>query len=327
MFLVSNLSVFVWITLFDVPINNFILFIIIEILKLIYIFMLINVASHINYIPNKILSLITLLCLVIRALILILMAFVNKYSENLGYTLLFIAFTLFMVYLLIMLIIIRFSTYLEKYSKNSLENDKFRYLAQYSDTALNAFENVKYWNHDLRNHMSIILSLLESQSEKEIRKYINELNIETSKLEGVVYTNNLILDCLLDSKINYAKKQNITVNLDIHFKQPLSMYELDIVTLMSNLLDNAIESCERISNDRWIDIYLKTENNKFIIKIKNPTDGNLGTSIFKTRKKSGIHGIGLLQIDKIVTKYNGHVDRSHNNNIFSTIILLINKSL
>lgn len=327
MFLISNLSVFAWITLLDVPIRNIKLLIIVEVLKLLYTFMLINIASYIDYIPTKLFLLIALLCLIMRALIIILIVFANKYSESFGYTLLFISCILFMIYMLIMVIIVIFSSYLKKYSRNAAENDKLRYITEYSDTALNAFEDMKLWNHDLRNHMSVILSLLESQSESEIKKYINDLNIETSKLEGVIYTDNFILDSLLNTKINYADKHNIKINLEINFKQPIYMNELDIVTLMSNLLDNAIESCERIPENRWIDIYLKTENYKFIIKIKNTTDGNLDQSIFKTRKKSGSHGIGLVQIDKIVNKYNGYVDRNHHDNIFNTVILLIHKPL
>ena len=172
-----------------------------------------------------------------------------------------------------------------------------------------------------------MVSLLESKSDKDLINYIHELNIEISNLEKTVYTNNIVLDILLNAKIKSANDRNIDVNLKVDFNQELLLSDLDIIGLLSNLLDNSIESCEYLTTTRWIDIYLRAKDNKLLINVSNPTDGDMKISNFKTRKNSINSGIGMLQIDRITNKYHGHVNRYHNDNIFNTTILMINKKI
>ena len=51
------------------------------------------------------------------------------------------------------------------------------------------------------------------------------------------------------------------------------------------------------------------QEDKLIIKIKNNTNGKVNNEngVFKTTKTSGIHGIGLSQINDIIKKYNGYI--------------------
>ena len=73
-------------------------------------------------------------------------------------------------------------------------------------------------------------------------------------------------------------------------------------------------------------IFLMISKIKKIInrKIKNNTNGKVNNEngVFKTTKTSGIHGIGLSQINDIIKKYNGYIKRSHENNVFNTNIMI-----
>ena len=64
--------------------------------------------------------------------------------------------------------------------------------------------------------------------------------------------------------------------------------------------------------------------NRLVVKISNNTNGyvNEVNGRFLTTKHSNMNGIGLIQIDKVVKKYNGYINRKHENNIFTTYLMV-----
>ena len=79
-----------------------------------------------------------------------------------------------------------------------------------------------------------------------------------------------------------------------------------------------------LEKDKIIDLKMLAQEDKLIIKIKNNTNGKVNNEngVFKTTKTSGIHGIGLSQINDIIKKHNGYIKRSHENNVFNTNIMI-----
>ena len=79
--------------------------------------------------------------------------------------------------------------------------------------------------------------------------------------------------------------------------------------LLANLLDNAIEACQKVAKrDKIIKFRFLMEGNKITISIRNPvqeavkvTEGRLET----TKKNAKEHGIGMLNIQKVVEQYGG----------------------
>ena len=67
-----------------------------------------------------------------------------------------------------------------------------------------------------------------------------------------------------------------------------------------------------------------SENNKLVIKISNSTDGciNEFNGRFISTKGGMMHGIGLTQVDGVVKKYNGYINRRHEKNIFTTYVMI-----
>lgn len=108
--------------------------------------------------------------------------------------------------------------------------------------------------------------------------------------------------------------------------QNVTISNMDLCTLLSNLLDNAIEACELYKGkDSFIDIEMSLIKNNLLCNIKNSanpvkTDAK---GQYLTNKKTGDHGFGMLQIDRIIKQYNGFVTRKYKNNVFETDIILM----
>jgi sensor histidine kinase regulating citrate/malate metabolism len=106
----------------------------------------------------------------------------------------------------------------------------------------------------------------------------------------------------------------------------LNISEIDLCVIIGNLLDNAIEACEKVtdSDEKFIRISIGIKSMQLYVYVSNTAPGGKLTKVngrFTTRK-SGYHGFGLVRIDKMVEKYRGYVKRSSEDGAFTTEILL-----
>lgn len=163
--------------------------------------------------------------------------------------------------------------------------------------------------HDIKHHLVVLNEYGREGELEKIRSYLQNISGHFSKTNGITWTGNKVLDFLLNEKKEEAEKKGIV--FEIHasalLKQPLS--DSDICVLFGNLLDNAIEACEKIQEGtRWIEVKLEKRQQLFLIEISNsmyrvPLIEN---GRFITRKPDKeFHGYGLRSVKHIVYKYEG----------------------
>lgn len=169
--------------------------------------------------------------------------------------------------------------------------------------------------HNLKNQLIAVLSQIENKKNfsEEIGKIIEELNMSDKAL----YTSNAIFNTILSNKIDYAEKVGIKVDVSVLIPSSINMQSSDVGILLGNLLDNAIEACEKISKKkRWIDIKILYKNSILLLKICNSKDEK-NIEIEKSSKRNyHEHGIGIPSIKKIVNKYDGIIQFQDSNEKF-----------
>ena len=102
------------------------------------------------------------------------------------------------------------------------------------------------------------------------------------------------------------------------------MPEEDLVTLLANLLDNAIEACEKLDT---IQFKMVLEEGQLILSVRNPvnTPVQIKNNMIVTSKKDSLHhGIGLSNVDAVIKKYGGTSVLACDNGCFSFSALLYN---
>lgn len=181
------------------------------------------------------------------------------------------------------------------------------------------------WKHDFRNHISMISALLQVSTKEDVISYIEEIDSSISKLDKNIYTDNIAINSILVSKIKAAEGKNIKISLNLKINSDIKVSSVDICTILGNLLDNSIEACDNIKDYRFINLKIASEKNILVIKISNNTSSGYVNKIdgkFISSKNSYMNGIGLVQVDNIVKKYKGYVNRHHKNNIFTTYVMM-----
>ena len=109
------------------------------------------------------------------------------------------------------------------------------------------------------------------------------------------------------------------------------MEEIDIIVLLSNLFNNALEAVLKCKKDRQIKFKIVHEFNELVISFENTYNGNIKRDgdVFRTTKKAedGFHGIGIKNIIRIVKKYHGDYQFNISENIFQITIIIDTKKV
>ena len=100
------------------------------------------------------------------------------------------------------------------------------------------------------------------------------------------------------------------VLLCISIGRSLNMEDIDLCRMLTNILENAVEGCQKVSEEqRIIRLNLHSKGNFLFIKCENScNEDNLRITNGKyksSKKNSDKHGYGLKIINGIAEKYNG----------------------
>lgn len=178
--------------------------------------------------------------------------------------------------------------------------------------------------HDFKNHLLILEGNITSEEKSE---YINHLEEEILAYDNKYDTSNNYLNIILNEKAKTAKEANILFDFQMSIKNLDFFQPEDICSFFGNVLDNAIEACQKteISCNRFIKIRISPKNNFIIIAVSNSSPYlNINTKTVKD--DSLLHGHGLKNIRKCISKYNGTVQLKNQDNIFYLFALIPNSN-
>ena len=187
-------------------------------------------------------------------------------------------------------------------------------------------EYVRVLHHDMKNHMQLIHTWLESGEYKKAEEYIGKLGEKHGITQEYVRTENIEVDSILNYKLDLIYRHLKCVP-QIHIEIPREsiMPGVDLNIILGNLLDNAAEAMEK-AEEKYLNLQMTFEKNILYISLYNSFDGKLETGKdgkIRTRKADGGgHGIGLRSIELVVKKYNGTIRISKENYIFKVDLIL-----
>jgi len=197
----------------------------------------------------------------------------------------------------------------------------------------NSFERyieiTRKFRHDIKNHNFLILTLLKKGDSGGAIGYINSLTDNIFDIPYKQVTNNKIIDAVMIGAIAKAKNLSIDFEYKINNVQDLNIEDIDLSSVFSNILNNAIEACKRMPiNNRKINLKANSRSNVLAIEISNTYNGLITKegSTFKTLKANNRdHGIGMNNVKEIVKKYNGMFDVDYDDKNFKISMTLFSK--
>ena len=183
--------------------------------------------------------------------------------------------------------------------------------------------------HDLNNHLNTLYQLMEEKQWNQAQEYIMEISRPVMQLSKKVWTGFDVVDVVINTKIHKMEEMGIEWEINVEFPENTNILVSDLCTILSNLLDNAIEAANLQQKERTpkVSLTIRRINHFIVIKISNPFTGQLETDpetglLITGKADKQKHGWGLESVKSAVQKYNGTLKYCHTDGIFSVTVLL-----
>ena len=225
----------------------------------------------------------------------------------------------------------RYRILLAERQKHFVEEQQVRAMKKRLEEAENFYGSIRRVRHEMKNHMANIKGLAGAGEYGEIEDYVRRMDETMQELEYKYVTGNAVTDVIINDKCRRAEKAGIRFDADFRYGGEIPVFDMGII--LNNLLDNAIEACEKLETGKgFVRLSLKRKKQFLILYVENSFDGAVpiskGSPLPPTTKQSilpGIiteHGIGLENVRDIAERYFGGVNIKVKGDVFHVTVML-----
>ena len=178
-------------------------------------------------------------------------------------------------------------------------------------------EELEKLRHDIKNQFSYLGAMLQQGKNEEAKQYVDDyLNTSNPVLNSFSCSNNVI-NSIINLELTKAKIKGIKIDVKVVVPPLLPFKDIDLVSLLTNIIDNAIENYYSEEKDQ-ITVRIMKHNDFIRFLVSNPINPEKVSvhSLTTTRKVGRGHGYGTKIIKNIASAYNGYVDFSVEDNRF-----------
>ena len=200
--------------------------------------------------------------------------------------------------------------------KQAVENQNKLLLAQIEQANSQLLSDSKS-RHDRRHHNLVMLEFANAGDIDSLKEYLNKLvHSEDIIRYDVKHCDNKTINTVLTVYERRAVENDIHVSISANASHNLSISPNDIVIVVANLFENAINATSKIKHkNKVINISIKESAHRLLIKVENTCKDKLAFD-------ETLYGIGISSVISITQKYDGMYDFSADNGTFSVKISL-----
>lgn len=185
----------------------------------------------------------------------------------------------------------------------------------------------KKFRHDISSHMNLLAQLCKKNDIESIEKYLKEINVHIEAFKSKINSHNAIADAVLNRYYAECESRGIELQVEGHFPNECNIQAFDICTILSNLLDNALDS-ELMSGGNEIKVAIRnTDDSQIMLLIENDFQKEpeiINGKILTSKKNKKEHGFGLENVKDCVERNNGHTNITKDNGKFRVWICMDN---
>lgn len=172
--------------------------------------------------------------------------------------------------------------------------------------------------HDMRHHLLSIAAFVKEGNQQAAMDYIQEYDHKILDLAPMRCSKNRAVNSVLCAY--NAKFQEKRIPLEIHCQVPenISIQDVDMISLLGNLLENALHGCEGCEGTQKAEIFLHEQKEKLIVVCENTCSPALELEGELPKQK----GIGVSSMLAVCNKYDGHLGYSVEEGVCSVCAVL-----
>ncbi|MDR2572256.1 MAG: GHKL domain-containing protein [Oscillospiraceae bacterium] len=178
--------------------------------------------------------------------------------------------------------------------------------------------------HDFDHVLSGVTGYIKNDDKQGALRIIDECRRTTSNEYTETKTGNVAADALIADKQSHAAESNVKIRfMGVIPSEYVS--SLDICVIFGNALDNAIQACTEVPDEKNISVASDMRNGFLFISISNPVKEDVlirNNIVTTTKTDKENHGIGLVSISRTAQKYGGKMELYCKDRVFTIEIVL-----
>ena len=176
--------------------------------------------------------------------------------------------------------------------------------------------------HDYKHKIFAIRHWLEEGNVDNVKEFVEQECENLTQKMFYVKTGNSAVDSIINTKQKIAEEKGIIFSSNISLPAEYAVSDMDMVCVLGNLIDNAIEACEK-QTSKYIEVDISEVKKMILIKIVNSYNGEKNDTSVTSKKEKTMHGIGIKNVKKIVAKYKGAYDMEcEDDEVVTTVTML-----
>ena len=194
------------------------------------------------------------------------------------------------------------------------------------------YTRIRGLKHEMRGHLTNIKGLARSGEYESLEDYIAKMDESMSGFELTLQTGNPVTDVIVNDIRRRSLDLGIRFQVEFHYPDPGAYDAFDVGIILQNLLQNAVEACEKVNEgERFIVLTGKRKGRFFLIEVKNSFAGEVvfgqdGLPVTTKQEDVPMHGIGLANVRREAEKYMGELELKAVQQEFSATVLLQERS-
>ena len=190
----------------------------------------------------------------------------------------------------------------------------------------NHYNELARKEHDFKHHMKFIRECLVTQKNDEALHYIEAVMGESTRYQQLNYqinSGNIIVDMVLRDRLGTMMEKHIQTDVKVDLNN-CHVGDTDLCTMLGNLLDHAYEAAMQCEEEkRWIHLDISSMKGMSMLTIENSciAEPIVENGTMRSSKKEAVyHGFGMKNIQHIVDKYNGYMECTYRERVFTVKI-------
>lgn len=207
-----------------------------------------------------------------------------------------------------------------KYADQSILAQKKQF-----DSLARHMDDMRKARHDLRQHLAVVQSYLETNDKAGLKGYIDLYRSELPPDMMELYCRNDVVNAIISYYAGLSKDFHIRFDARADYPDPCSISETDITVLLGNILENAVEACQRQTGEQnFIKLRIRRHGSSELLILADntcPTPVTFRDDVPVSSKRESM-GIGTSSIRDIAERYHGTVRFEWKEGIFYTSVLI-----
>lgn len=188
-------------------------------------------------------------------------------------------------------------------------------------------EDARKTRHDFKHYLAAVQHFIDTDDKSGLQNYCDDLIEKVNVDIQIPYTGNTAVDGVLYRYARLARENNIKFEYNGSFKSD-GIADMDMCVLLGNALENALQGCKTVDNNRFILLAAETKGQMFSVVVSNSFDGVVlvNSGALLSRKRHNEPGIGIESMRTVCKRYDGSLQFQNDESVFYlTAMLLMNK--